>query len=45
MPLGALWTGMVAQQFGETFAVVVNASLAFAFAGCIYLLVPKLRRQ
>ena len=45
MPLGALWTGLMAEHFGETAAVIVNAALAFAFCGAAFLFFPRLRRQ
>ena len=45
MPLGALWAGMLAEQFGEPATVLVNATLAFLFALGVYVFFPKLREQ
>jgi MFS family permease len=43
MPLGALWTGMVAEHFGPPTAVFANAVILFVFAAVIWIKYPKLR--
>jgi MFS family permease len=43
MPLGALWTGTVAQHLGEPDAVIINAVAASAFAVAVFALFPKVR--
>ncbi len=45
MPLGALWTGTIAEQFGEPMAIVINAVLAMSFSLAIFLFAPRLRQQ
>lgn len=45
MPLGGLWTGMVAEQFGAPAAVTINAAAALLFAVAVWVLNPALRRQ
>jgi MFS family permease len=43
MPIGALWAGAMAEQFGAPAAVLVNAGAWFAVAGLTWRLVPHLR--
>jgi predicted MFS family arabinose efflux permease len=43
MPIGALWAGAVAQQFGEPLTVILGAAISLAFALLIYWRVPKIR--
>ena len=45
MPLGALWTGVVAEHIGEPEAVVINALCALVFAVFVWILFPRLRRH
>jgi MFS family permease len=45
MPLGALWLGTIADKFGESEAVILNAGIAMIFALGVWLLVPKLREE
>jgi len=44
LPVGALWIGTMAQRFGETAAVLVNASIMLVLCTAIALSVPELRR-
>ncbi len=43
MPLGALWVGTVAEYAGEPTAVISGALVALAFAGLIWVFVPRIR--
>ena len=43
MPLGALWTGFLAQQWGEPVAVWVNAVVCIGVAAAVYRKVPEIR--
>ncbi len=45
MPLGALWLGMAAEQFGEVETVIINSGLAFCIALALLILSPKVRAQ
>jgi MFS family permease len=45
MPLGSLWTGVVAERIGEPEAVVINALCALAFAMLVWILFPRLRQH
>ncbi len=45
MPLGALWTGMLAEHLGEPAAVIINALLALSLTAGVILLVRDIRRQ
>ena len=45
MPLGALWSGIVATHLGEPAAVMINAAAAFCFALTVLLSYPKLREE
>jgi MFS family permease len=45
MPVGALWTGMMAEHLGEPAAVAVNATVAMVFSLAVWILSPELRRQ
>jgi fucose permease len=45
MPIGALWTGSVAEQLGEPAAVILNALAAMAVALCVFFFIPKIRKQ
>lgn len=44
LPIGALWIGTMAQRFGETAAVLVNASIMLVLCTAIAVSVPELRR-
>ena len=44
LPVGALWIGTMAQRFGETTAVLMNASIMLVLCTAIALSVPELRR-
>jgi MFS family permease len=41
MPLGALWTGIVAERFGEPAAVLANAIILLVFAAIVRIRFPK----
>ncbi len=43
MPIGALWTGSLAETLGNEAAVVINSICAFAVALCVLIFFPKLR--
>lgn len=43
MPVGALWTGMIAEHFGSPTAVLSNAVIILLFAAVIWFRYPKLR--
>jgi MFS family permease len=43
MPIGALWTGALAERVGEPGAILVNAFAWFGVAALAWYLVPKLR--
>jgi MFS family permease len=45
MPIGALWTGIMAEHLGEPTAVIVNALLAMIFFIGVFVLFPKVRQQ
>jgi predicted MFS family arabinose efflux permease len=45
MPLGALWSGMIAARLGEPAAVMINASIAFLFALGIRVFYPGLKEE
>ncbi|HUI09999.1 MAG TPA: MFS transporter [Bacteroidota bacterium] len=45
MPLGALWSGMLAGRIGEQSTVLINGGIAFAFALAVAALYPKLREE
>ena len=45
MPLGALWSGMIAGRLGEPAAVMINASIAFLFALAVRMLYPRLKEE
>jgi len=45
MPLGALWTGVIAGRYGEPEAVVINAFCALAFTLLVWILFPRIRQQ
>jgi MFS family permease len=44
LPVGALWIGTMAQRFGETAAVLVNAGIMLLLCTAIAISVPELRR-
>jgi MFS family permease len=44
LPLGALWIGTMAQRFGETAAVMINAGIMLILCASIAISVPDLRR-
>jgi MFS family permease len=43
IPLGALWSGIIAGRLGEPAAVMINAGIAFLFAAGVWWLYPGLR--
>jgi MFS family permease len=45
MPLGALWSGIIAGRLGEPAAVMINSAIAFLFALGIWVLYPRLREE
>jgi len=45
LPIGALAIGAVAARLGEPAAIVVNALITLAYAGIVFVFMPKLRRQ
>ena len=45
MPIGALWTGTIAEHLGEPTAVIVNALLAMIFFVGVFFLFPRVRKQ
>jgi MFS family permease len=44
LPVGALWIGTMAQRFGETAAVLMNAGIMLLLCSAIAISVPELRR-
>jgi len=44
LPVGALWIGTMAERFGETAAVMMNAGIMLFLCAGIAILVPELRR-
>lgn len=42
-PLGSLFTGWVAQAYGEPATIIFTASIALGFAGWLYWRVPQIR--
>jgi MFS family permease len=44
LPVGALWIGTMAQRFGETSAVLINACIMLVLCTAIAISVPELRR-
>jgi predicted MFS family arabinose efflux permease len=44
LPIGALLTGSVAEQIGEPATVVLGAAISLAFAGIVFLSMPRLRK-
>lgn len=42
MPIGSLWTGMIAEHFGSPIAVLTNSVLLLIFTGVIWVVYPKL---
>jgi hypothetical protein len=45
MPLGALWSGIIAGRLGEPAAVMINSAIAFLFALGIWIAYPRLREE
>jgi len=45
MPLGALWSGIVAARLGEPGAVMINACIAFLFALGVRIFYPRLMEE
>jgi MFS family permease len=43
LPIGALWIGTMAEHFGETAAMAINASVMLLFSVLLAVSVPKLR--
>ena len=44
MPIGALWTGAVAEHLGEPAAVILNALAAMVISLCVFFFIPKIRK-
>jgi MFS family permease len=44
LPVGALWIGTMAERFGESVAVLMNAGIMLLLGAAIALFVPELRR-
>jgi predicted membrane-bound spermidine synthase len=45
MPIGALWSGGMADRFGLSEAVIINGLIALAAAVAIWAFFPKLREH
>jgi len=45
MPLGALWSGIIAGRLGEPAAVMINSAIAFLFALGVWVFYPRLREE
>jgi len=45
MPIGALWSGSMANQLGTPAAVVINAAFSFAFAAAVFIWFPHVRQE
>ena len=45
MPLGALWSGIIAGRLGEPAAVMINSAIAFLFAMGVWMFYPRLREE
>ena len=45
MPLGALWSGMLAGRIGEQTTVLINGGIACTFAIAVAVLYPQLREE
>jgi len=45
LPLGALWTGWMADRLGLSQTVIMNGALAFAAASLVWYYFPRLREQ
>lgn len=43
MPIGALWAGAVAEQYGEPLTVILGAVISLGFAVFVYWRIPKVR--
>jgi MFS family permease len=43
MPIGALWTGAVAQHIGAPNTIILTSLISLAFASLVWTMVPKLR--
>lgn len=44
MPVGALWAGAAAEEYGEPITIIVGALVALAFAVFVYIKMPQIRR-
>ena len=44
MPLGALWSGTIAESIGEPGAVILNAIIALAIAAAVWMFFPQVRK-
>lgn len=45
MPLGALWIGMLAEQFGSPTAILINSIILIIFSTVIWIVSPNLRKN
>ena len=43
MPIGALWAGAVAEQYGEPLTVILGATISLGFALFVFWRIPKIR--
>lgn len=44
MPIGALWAGALAEQFGEPSTVIIGALLSLAFSVFVFWKIPQVRK-
>ncbi|MFM8321679.1 MAG: MFS transporter, partial [Chloroflexota bacterium] len=44
MPLGGMFTGLVAEYYGEPLALQIGGVVLLIFAGAVWLFMPQLRR-
>jgi MFS family permease len=44
MPIGALFIGWLATKFSEPSAILINSVITLAYAGVLFVFIPKLRR-
>ncbi|MFA5806065.1 MAG: MFS transporter [Melioribacteraceae bacterium] len=45
MPIGALWIGMLAEQFGSPTAILINSIILIIFSTVIWIVSPNLRKN
>jgi MFS family permease len=44
MPIGSLWAGALAEQFGEPITVIVGALISLAFSAFVFWKMPQIRK-